>query len=397
MRLVELVLAAAACFPTAELLLLSAPQLQRTHRGRSATLCRAAPGGSPQDLRLTELAAGRDVLAALEMLDEAPPSQGLLASERRRAIWVRRVYEVLTDAALLPTFGSSAARSAWPLPDSNAALEDDELVKLVGFDRSVLAPAGAGGPFQLNFSGATVVLAAIAMWWKASAEATAARGVPGGGSPMAWVELIEQPLVVVWSFLFAAFSVTSADAVLLNGGIAESVRRTVDPTRRKRVATHEAGHFLLAYLTGLPIESVALSAWENLARGGKFSGAAGTMFIDPVLAAETANGSVKRLTLDRFCTVVMAGIAAEAAFLGSAEGGQEDERALVDLLTAAGFPVEDVRRAAVWGAANATLLLRANAAAFEALERALEGGAGVAGAVAALEQAAATEGGAVLV
>lgn len=83
----------------------------------------------------------------------------------------------------------------------------------------------------------------------------------------------------------------------------------------------------------------------------------------------------------------MAGVAAEAEGLGGADGGLADERALRTLLGRAGFAEPDVRAAAVWGAANAALLLREHHAAFDRLRAAFDADerVGVAAAVQAME------------
>ena len=48
--------------------------------------------------------------------------------------------------------------------------------------------------------------------------------------------------------------------------VIDSVGRLMDPSYRARVAHHEAGHFLIAYLLGLLPKSYTLSAWDAFAR-----------------------------------------------------------------------------------------------------------------------------------
>jgi hypothetical protein len=119
--------------------------------------------------------------------------------------------------------------------------------------------------------------------------------------------------------------------------------------------------------------------------GGAGAGA-GTLFVDEALGAQMSAGAVERASLERWCAVAMAGIAAEAERGGCAEGGAADEAALRALLTAVGLSEPAVKAAAVRGAANAALLLREHRVAFERVAAALcEPGAGVEEAILALE------------
>ena len=59
-----------------------------------------------------------------------------------------------------------------------------------------------------------------------------------------------------------------------------------------------------------------------------------------------------RLTLERFCTVWMAGIAAEKLVYGDSQGGAEDRQQLVQALTMAGLPEIGFPQKERWGAAT---------------------------------------------
>lgn len=52
------------------------------------------------------------------------------------------------------------------------------------------------------------------------------------------------------------------DQIALKGALFESFYRVLFPEYRKKIITHEAGHFLIAYLLGLPISAIVTSAWE---------------------------------------------------------------------------------------------------------------------------------------
>ncbi|KAJ1488712.1 hypothetical protein T484DRAFT_1782520, partial [Baffinella frigidus] len=137
------------------------------------------------------------------------------------------------------------------------------------------------------------------------------------------------------------------DRALLSGAVFEAVYRTLFPQYREKVIRHEAGHFLLAYLLGCPIQKVIrhemghfllayllgcpiqgffLSAWDANRVG--IRGQAGTVFFDNDLSTQLTANKVTRTAIDRFTIVLMGGIAAEAMTYQQAEGGAGDESAL---------------------------------------------------------------------
>ena len=145
----------------------------------------------------------------------------------------------------------------------------------------------------------------------------------------------------------------------------------------------------LADLLGLPIEACVLDVW-SAARDGRVSGAAGTVFFDPILGSSMQTGKITRESIDRYSVVVMAGIAAEASNYGRAEGGQEDEGALIRLLGSLDngktWDLPRVRNQARWAASQAALLLREHGVAYKELCDALARGEGVGGCVVAIER-----------
>lgn len=80
---------------------------------------------------------------------------------------------------------------------------------------------------------------------------------------------------------------------------------------------HEAGHFLLAYLMGCPIQGFFLSAWDAAKAG--IRGQAGTVFFDNDLSNQLNANKVTRSAIDRYTIVLMGGIAAEAMTYEQAE------------------------------------------------------------------------------
>ena len=123
-----------------------------------------------------------------------------------------------------------------------------------------------------------------------------------------------------------------ADRALLRGLPSEAITRVLNPEYRRTVVAHEAGHFLCAYLLGCPVQACLLDPVAAL-RDGRVNGAAGTVFFDPELGESMEKGSLARSVIDRYCVVVMGGIAAEAERNQQAEGGRSDEAALINLLS----------------------------------------------------------------
>lgn len=207
-------------------------------------------------------------------------------------------------------------------------------------------------------------------------------------------------------FIGGTLLISFLDNVLVNGAVFETAQRVFMPEYGKKVLKHEAGHFLLAYLLGCPVEGCVLSAWAALRDprfGGRRTGvSAGTSFFDPQLSDQINNRKpLSRSSIDRYTAVVMAGIAAEALAFGGADGGAGDEQALVRFLTqisprgggARGWNSgEAVKSQARWGALQSVLLLRYYHASYDALVDALERGGDLGDCVYAIENAARADG-----
>jgi hypothetical protein len=96
------------------------------------------------------------------------------------------------------------------------------------------------------------------------------------------------------------------------------------PTPQERVIHHEAGHFLVAHLMGIPIEDYTLSAWSSWRRGY------------PPSEVGVHFGAIPPELLPRCPVVWLAGIAAEELVYGQAVGGATDRQQVAMLL--ASFP-----------------------------------------------------------
>jgi hypothetical protein len=139
---------------------------------------------------------------------------------------------------------------------------------------------------------------------------------------------------------------------------------------RDRILYHEAGHFLVAYILGIPITGYTLTAWEALKQGQE--GLGGVTFDTSQLSPNTLNPGEIKLTLDRFCTVWMAGIAAETLAYGNAEGGKEDRLQLRNALISFGYSATDYPVKERWGILQAQTIIEENKTVYEALAAAMK-------------------------
>lgn len=191
-----------------------------------------------------------------------------------------------------------------------------------------------------------------------------------------------------------------ADQVLVNGAVFDTVARVLNPGMGDKILRHEAGHLLMAYLLGCPVEGYVLSPWaaQQDARFDRAQVSAGTSFFDPNLSEQIHRAVVSRSTLDRYSIIVMGGIAAEALLFGQADGGAGDEAALVGFLSqlnAAGTPGKklppwndvSIRNQARWGALQAVLMLREYKPCYDALVQAMERGGSLGDCIYAMEKA----------
>jgi hypothetical protein len=135
---------------------------------------------------------------------------------------------------------------------------------------------------------------------------------------------------------------------------------------RQRIINHEAGHFLVAYLLDIPITGYTLSAWESVKAGQSAQG--GVMFAAPP-------ADISSQLLQSYCTVWMAGIAAEKLiFVGAAsryenraEGGSEDRQKLRGVLFLTGKQQQEIVHQENLATLKAKTLIQTNWAAYQAL------------------------------
>lgn len=189
------------------------------------------------------------------------------------------------------------------------------------------------------------------------------------------------PLLPISPFVPALATVTllglaTVDTLTLNGRGVTLLLDTLSPAKhRRRILHHEAGHFLVAYILGIPVTAYSLSAWEAWQQGQE--GIGGVQF-DPADLEKKVKGVPDfPAFLERFCTVWMAGIAAETLVYGGAEGGDSDRYQLRRALKLAGLPETDHDRKERWSLLQAKTLLEKHREAYEALVTAMERRAGV--------------------
>ncbi|MGH7998463.1 MAG: ATP-dependent Zn protease [Brasilonema sp.] len=141
------------------------------------------------------------------------------------------------------------------------------------------------------------------------------------------------------------------------------------PEHRERITHHEAGHFLVAYLLGIPVMNYTLSAWEALKQ--RQPGQGGVSFDDGELASQLERGTIGAQKLDRYCTIWMAGIAAETLVYENSEGGSDDRSKLSIVLTNLGFSASACEQKQRFCTLQAKTLLQENWLSYQALVQAM--------------------------
>eukprot|EP00803_Ostreobium_quekettii_P000684 evm.model.scf_314EXC.9 EVM.evm.TU.scf_314EXC.9 scf_314EXC:40392-45191(-) len=130
------------------------------------------------------------------------------------------------------------------------------------------------------------------------------------------------------------------DQVLYGGGlealIVDILTRRFIPSYGERVAWHESGHFLIAYLVGLLPKEYTLSALDLYKRKRQLNVQAGTAFCDGAFQQEVESGTVQATSVDMVACVAVAGVMAEYQKYGFAEGGVNDIRQLDRLMRSLG-------------------------------------------------------------
>lgn len=166
---------------------------------------------------------------------------------------------------------------------------------------------------------------------------------------------------LVQSIIILGFTLT-VDQIVNAGGMEalmiDSIARIISPTYQNRVALHEAGHFLIAYLLGLLPKGYTLSSWDAFLENRRLNFQAGTTFCDAAFQQEVSRGQISSSSLDVFSCVALAGVATEWLRFGKAEGGLSDIMQLDGLMKALGFTQAKADDQVRWSVLNVVTLLR---------------------------------------
>jgi hypothetical protein len=171
---------------------------------------------------------------------------------------------------------------------------------------------------------------------------------------------------------FAVLSLFTADIFAWRGQMGNLLVDSVaqfSPEHRDRILHHEAGHFLVAHLLGITVTGYSLNAWEAVRQGQP--GRGGVQFTDDALTQELESGQISVSTLDRYCTVWMAGSAAERLIYGDVQGGADDREKFQLLWGQLRRPAQDCDMKQRWSALRARTMLETHRGAYEALVEAM--------------------------
>ncbi|KAG2575105.1 uncharacterized protein LOC120641932 isoform X2 [Panicum virgatum] len=153
---------------------------------------------------------------------------------------------------------------------------------------------------------------------------------------------------------------------------------TVFPDYQERIARHEAAHFLVAYLIGLPILGYSLDIGKEHVN-----------LIDEQLQKLIYSGKLDGKELDRLAVVSMAGLAAEGLEYDKVVGQSADLFTLQRFInrTKPQLSKDQQQNLTRWAVLFTASLLKNNKAAHEALMSAMSQKASVLGCIEAIENA----------
>ncbi|HEY9827493.1 MAG TPA: ATP-dependent Zn protease, partial [Stenomitos sp.] len=160
-------------------------------------------------------------------------------------------------------------------------------------------------------------------------------------------------LLVLSAVTVDAFQFQSVGLTLLLDAIAQKL-----PPYRNRVVCHEAGHFLVATLLELPIETYTLSVWEAMRQDVPHYGG---------VVLQTPDGDSTewlKANIEKLCAVWVAGGIAEELTYGSSQGDADDLQQLRQTLKRLGLSLNLYEQKAK---RLARQLLQTQQASFQAL------------------------------
>ncbi|MDB9488867.1 ATP-dependent Zn protease [Dolichospermum circinale CS-537/01] len=144
---------------------------------------------------------------------------------------------------------------------------------------------------------------------------------------------------------------------------------------KERILHHEAGHFLVAHLLEIPIIGYTLSAWEAWKQGQPGQG--GVSIDDRELTTQIEKGEISTQVLERYCTILMAGIAAEILIFDAPQGGNDDKIKLMQFLQVLGVSEDIYQQKQRFHLLQSKNLIRENWESYQALVIAMRENASV--------------------
>ncbi|MEM8546261.1 MAG: ATP-dependent Zn protease [Cyanobacteria bacterium P01_H01_bin.119] len=170
----------------------------------------------------------------------------------------------------------------------------------------------------------------------------------------------------------AVLALAALDRFALDGKLGSFLIDSLDRTseaERDRILHHEAGHFLVAQLLDIPVTDYTLSPWEAWKRG--LPGQGGVVFDAEAIEQEMNQGRLSAQLLSRYCTVWMAGIAAETLVFKTETGGSDDRQKIRAIYYQIQKPAQEARIKERWSILQARTLLEHNWEAYQSLVAAM--------------------------
>lgn len=188
-----------------------------------------------------------------------------------------------------------------------------------------------------------------------------------------------------WGFFVPYLTGSISLVVLAIGSISPGLLQvaigsfsSVFPDYQERIARHEAAHFLISYLTGLPILGYSLDIGKEHVN-----------LVDKQLEKLIYSGQLDQKELDRLAVISMAGLAAEGLQYDKVVGQSADLFSLQRFLNRTKPPLskEQQQNLTRWAVLIAASLLKNNKSAHDALVLAMSQKATVLGCIEAIENA----------
>ncbi|MEW5303011.1 MAG: hypothetical protein WDW36_005744 [Sanguina aurantia] len=180
------------------------------------------------------------------------------------------------------------------------------------------------------------------------------------------------------------------DQVANQGGgealVLDTLGRLLQPSYGKRVALHESGHFLVAYLIGILPRAYTLSSLDTFRRYGVLNVQAGCQFCDEAFSQEVATGKLGSGSLDRYTCVALAGVVTEYLRFEQAEGGLGDVQQIDGMYKALQFSQKKADSELRWAVLNTAQVLRRHPDLHDTLAEAMSRGESVGSCIAVIEK-----------